>query len=134
MIKIINGSYGHRVGKMIVAVTPGDDPIALTEKEEARLVRLGVAEYVETPADPPKEEESGKVANPAAGNGAPTDPPRVEAGKLPEYNEDMKLDELKAVAEAYGVDASALRSKKAVIEAIEEAKELPTFGAADPVV
>lgn len=61
----------------------------------------------------------------------------------------MKLDELKEVAAAYGVDASAMRKKADVIAAIEEAKasadeaadddqtgdneEPPQIGAADPV-
>ena len=66
----------------------------------------------------------------------------------PEYDEDMKLDELKEVAAAYGVDASAMRKKADVIAAIKEAKaaaneadddqtgdneEPPQIGAADPV-
>ena len=62
---------------------------------------------------------------------------------VPEYDEDMKLDELKEVAAAYGVDASAMRKKADVIAAIEAAKaeqndgtddeEPPQIGAADPV-
>ena len=46
----------------------------------------------------------------------------------------MKLAELKEIAEKYGVDASGMKSKKEVIEAIEEARaELPGFDAADSV-
>ena len=57
----------------------------------------------------------------------------------------MKLDELKDIAAAYGVDASAMRKKSDVIADIEAAKagqtdddgtddeEPPQFGAADPV-
>ena len=66
------------------------------------------------------------------------------ADEAPEYNEDMKLDELKEVAARYGVDASAMRKKADVIAAIEAAKaeqpddgaddeEPPQIGAADPV-
>ncbi len=66
------------------------------------------------------------------------------ADEAPEYDEDMKLDELKEVAARYGVDASAMRKKADVIAAIEAAKaeqpddgtddeEPPQIGAADPV-
>ena len=66
------------------------------------------------------------------------------ADEAPEYNEDMKLDELKEVVTRYGVDASAMRKKADVIAAIEAAKaeqpddgaddeEPPQIGAADPV-
>ena len=54
--------------------------------------------------------------------------------EFPEYSEDMKLAELKAVAEAYGIDASSMRSKKEVIEAIDAAREeLPVVDAGDLV-
>ena len=43
----------------------------------------------------------------------------------------MKLDELKAIAAKYGVDASKARAKKEVIAAIEAAKELPDLSAAE---
>ena len=41
---------------------------------------------------------------------------------MPAYSKDMKLDDLKKIAEAYGVDASKARSKDAVIDMIEAAK------------
>ena len=67
-----------------------------------------------------------------------------ETTAAPEYDEDMKLDDLKEVAARYGVDASAMRKKADVIAAIEAAKaeqpddgtddeEPPQIGAADPV-
>ena len=73
-----------------------------------------------------------------------TAPETDDAPAAPEYDEDMKLDELKEVAAAYGVDASAMRKKADVIAAIEAAKaeqpddgaddeEPPQIGAADPV-
>lgn len=63
MIKIVKGSYGLRVGKTVKPVTVGDAPIELEKEQEARLVRLGIAEYVdgttgETAAD--KGVEGGK--------------------------------------------------------------------------
>jgi hypothetical protein len=47
MIKIIKGIYGSRVNGRVVPVTSKSGPIKLDEKEEARLVAAGVAEYVE---------------------------------------------------------------------------------------
>ena len=55
----------------------------------------------------------------------------------PEYNASMKMTDLRKIAAAYGVDASAAKSKKEVIAMIEAAKEAaaeqpPVIEAADP--
>lgn len=47
MIKIIKGSYGMKVKNIISPVRAGDPPIELSTEQEARLVKLGVAQYVE---------------------------------------------------------------------------------------
>ena len=116
MIKIIKGSYGMRRGSSVQAVPAGSDPIELSKDKEERLVRLGVAVYV-TDTDEP-------IAN--------TDEAQDDeiVDEFPEYNEDMKLSELKEIAKVYGIDASSMRSKKDVIEAIEAARtELPDIDA-----
>ena len=113
MIKIIKGTYGYRKGNRIIPITPADDPFTATPEQEARLVRLGVAVYVDAPVEAPT---------------APTPKaPEAETGskdvdELPAYNIDMKLDELKEIAKAYGVDASDARKKADVIAMIEAAK------------
>ena len=120
MIKIIKGSYGLRRGSLIVAIGADSDPIELSKEKEERLVRLGVAEYVD-----------GCVADDVKSD-VQTEDEIVE--EFPEYNADMKLADLKKVAEVYGVDASSMRTKKDVIEAIDAARnELPDFDAADSV-
>ena len=94
MVKIIKGTYGRRKGSVIVPVRAGET-VELTDEQEARLVKLGVAEY----------------------------------------NDKMKLPELKEIAEKYGVDASAMTTKKEIIAAIDAAREeLPTVGGAGDVV
>ena len=116
MIKIIKGSYGMRVKNSIVSVPAGSDPIKLSKEKEERLVRLGVAVYVteqddvvEQPGDASDEAQDDKIVD-----------------EFPEYNEEMKLSELKEIAKVYGIDASSMRSKKEVIEAIDAAHdELP---------
>ena len=142
MIEIIAGTFGYYNGRKVIPITKEDGPQQFDPELEARLVKQGVAKYVgeqpaaPTPAEKPEREPE---AAPETGD-APVDP---------EYDEDMKLDELKEVAAAYGVDASAMRKKADVIAAIEEAKaaadeaaddgqsddgeEPPQIGAADPV-
>lgn len=120
MIKIIKGSYGMRVKTSIVAVPAGSDPIELSKEKEERLVRLGVAVYV--------TEQDDAAEQPSESSGKTQDNEIVD--EFPEYNEDMKLSELKDVAKVYGIDASSMRSKKEVIEAIDAARdELPDVDA-----
>lgn len=139
MIQIIAGTFGYYNGRKVVPITNADGPQKFDPELEARLVKQGVAKYVDeqpvAPAPAAKPEQEPEAAPET--DDAPTAPP--------EYDEDMKLDELKEVAAAYGVDASAMRKKADVIAAIEAAKagqtdddgtddeEPPQFGAADPV-
>lgn len=123
MIQIIKGTFGYYNGRKVIPITNADGPQTFDPELEARLVKQGVAEYVQ-------QETAGEQTG----------------EELPEYSEDMKLDELKEIAAAYGVDASAMRKKSDVIKAIEAAKEAtgeqtgdandeepPHFDAADPV-
>ena len=120
MIKIIKGSYGMRVKHSIVAVPAGSEPIELGKEKEERLVRLGVAVYVDK-----KDDEKGQLNE---GVDDAQDDEIVD--EFPEYNEDMKLSELKEIAKVYGIDATSMRSKKEVIEAIDAAcEELPIVDA-----
>lgn len=143
MIQIIAGTFGYYNGRKVVPITNADGPQKFDPKLEARLVKKGVAKYVDekpvAPAPAAKPEREPEPASETDGTPA-----------APEYNEDVKLDELKEVAAAYGVDASAMRKKADVIAAIEEAKAAagvgqnddgqngddekpPEIGAADPV-
>jgi predicted xylose isomerase-like sugar epimerase len=125
MIKIIKGSYGLRRGVSVEAIHAGTT-IEIDKDKEARLVRLGVAVYVGNTGD----------ENPEQQNTAETETTQDKdevVDTFPEYNESMKLSDLKKVAEAYGIDASSMRTKKDVIEAIEAAQDLPAFDAVDSV-
>ena len=121
MIQIIKGTFGYYNGRKVIPITEADGPQKFDDELEARLVKEGVAKYIDEPAST-----------------------NTAADEAPEYDEDMKLDELKEVAARYGVDASAMRKKADVIAAIEAAKaeqpddgaddeEPPQIGAADPV-
>lgn len=102
-IRIIKGTYGYRPngGVVVEPKTADSEPFDLEDDKVARLVEIGVAEVVGTAT---------AADNNDAGDG------------MPAYSKDMKLDELKKIAEAYGVDASKARSKDAVIDMIEAAK------------
>lgn len=127
MVKIIKGSYGRKVGSVIKPVNPGEI-IELEPEKEQRLVSIGVAEYVG--AEAVKAEELPAKADAEEAEEADSE----VVDELPEYSIDMKLDQLKAIAEQYGVDASGLRSKKEVVEAIDAAREeLPDLDVSDVV-
>ena len=51
MIKIIKGYYGYKQGNSIIPKCSKDAPFECDKAEEARLVKLGVAEYVKVEAD-----------------------------------------------------------------------------------
>lgn len=120
MIKIVKGVYGKRDGNVITPVTEADGPFCLDADKEKRLVDLGVAVYV--------TEQDDVVEQPGEGSDETQDDEIVD--EFPEYNEEMKLSELKDVAKVYGIDASSMRSKKEVIEAIDAARdELPDVDA-----
>lgn len=92
MIKMIKGTYGRVTDRGVVAMTPRSPAFSLSEKREAELVAAGVAVKV----DP------------------------VEAVGVDYSSMDMK--ELRALASGRGIDTRALRSKKAIIEALEAAR------------
>ena len=99
MIKIIKGYYGYKQGGSIIPKSAVNGPFECDKAEEARLVKLGVAEYVS--ADESNDESEGK----------------------PLYTTEMKLAELKEIAKTKGAtdeDLKPLNSKAKVIELIEK--------------
>ena len=137
MIEIIAGTFGYYNGRKVIPITNADGPQKFDPELEARLVKEGTAKYVEA-------QQADEAAPPATDLQPEDNGGDPAAGELPEYSEDMKLDELKEVAKAYGVDASSMRKKAEVIDAIEAAKaeeqasdgedeEPPQLGVADPV-
>lgn len=130
MIQIIAGTFGYFDGRKIIPLTYESGPRQLDPGLEARLVKKGVAKYVGNVEHAQSENVHAQAENDS-----------VEVLEtLPEYNEGMKLEELKSIAAEYGVDASAMRKKADVIAAIEAAQatveddeEPPCFDVEDPV-
>lgn len=93
MIKMTKGTYGLVVNGSVEAMTPHTGPFSLPKEREAELVAAGVAEAV----------------------------PDTEAAKPGKYD-GLKMAELRKAAEALGVDASAAKTKREVIDMLEAAE------------
>ena len=113
MIKIVNGVYGY-VDKHGF-VRPKDcnsEPFVTSPEQEARLVKLGVAEYVDEPEKAEPVNEPAQVQSPEIGE---------EAAHLdPDQLKELTNAELKAMAEDMGIDTAKLKTKAQLIAAITE--------------
>ena len=119
MIKIVQGVYGFLDKNGIVRPkTKADEPFELSPEQEARLVRLGVAEYVgnvkdeQEPAET-EPEESKDEQEPIGINDVPAD-----ERPLSEYT----VKELREIGKEYGLTFKVGTSKADMVQAIE-AKE-----------
>lgn len=99
MIKIIAGVYGHYISGKVVAKDATSAPFELTAEQEARLVGLGIAEYVAAPAEATADTEDAK--KPLA---------------------DMTNKELAALGAEYGLEFKKGAKKADMIAAIDEAE------------
>ena len=147
LIHIINGTYGHRpklpngeTSNYIVPTTRNDLPIDVEEAEAARLVRNGIAEYVNAPAvgTPRVTSEhkggSGNMSgdkNEGEGTGAAgIDPVSIEGQ---EYSLDMRADELRAAMRQRGLPVKIGMTKADMVKALNEAEDLPELTVQDVV-
>ena len=115
MIQIIKGTFGYYNGRKVIPITEADGPQKFDDELEARLVKEGVAKYIgeqDEPAEQPAPDHGDDADEPASTNPA--------ADEAPEYDEDMKLDELKAAKAEQPDDGT-------------DDEEPPQIGAADPV-
>ena len=118
MIQIVQGTYGMVVGRSVEAVRAGDPPITLPPGRERELVEAGIARYVDTPLQ--------GIAQGAPDAGPTVETPKEQATGLPDYRVGLKFDELKRIAQLYGVDEDKLRaanSKVKVVALIDELVE-----------
>lgn len=123
-IRITNGTFGHRVGDRVIAITAKDGPITVANEVGERLVKAGFAKVVETAKNEPI--------------------PVVEEKELfPEYNEKMTRGELENVALSFGVEQDeidACKNKGELLKFLDqlkeefEAEDAPSFNAEDDVL
>lgn len=97
MIRLKCGVYGAEDGMK----RPKDGPFSLTDNEEARLVSRGVAEYVFDRLVPPIQ------------------PTHTESEKVLHYDVGMTMKQLQGIAAYFGLDASKLKRKQAVVDMLD---------------
>lgn len=141
MIQIIRGVYGHYIGGHVVPRDKNSEPFALTPEQEKRLVRIGVAKYVENPVDDAKPDIAEELLDLPDG---------VDA--IPEYNASMKADELRKIAKLMGLTFPVGTTKAEMVAQMdafldehmdeseddadmppEDIEDVPTFDAAEAV-
>jgi len=118
MIKIIKaGGFGYYDGRKHHVYTSDSGNIKLTADAEARWVEKGVAEYVGVPK---KVETVNVVEAPPPETLEETEYDEAELfEETVEYSPDMKLAELKAIGEQYGLDVKSFKSKAEVIAVLD---------------
>lgn len=131
MIKITKGVYGYmtEIGS-VKPKTADDEPFELTAEQEARLVGLGVAEYV-TPGPIGFDEQPPDLP----------DLPDLPENVL-EYSVDMKADELREIAKTMGLTFKVGTTKAEMVEAmdaylaentVEDEEDIPEFDPTEAV-
>lgn len=163
MIKMIAGVFGLPVkqpdGKTrVVAKGPNDGPFAADPEQEARLVGMKLAQYVEQPKVEDEQIETEDEQPEGDTDGAP-----IGFDETPpaDFDDDAEIDEAEAVEEIvdlamlsakelreigkeYGLTFKATTKKDAMIEAItaaqaeeaegDPAEDAPAFDAAEAVL
>lgn len=137
-VKIINGIYGYRpIGRRVVVPTsPKDPPISVDDLEGKRLVKAGIARYVEAEPDhhdhsheeavataapaPEAEQTIDNMAESEDGENALSGAEDVTGHLDADSLKDWTYEDLKALAADMGIDTGKIRKKDALIEAICE--------------
>lgn len=129
LVKIINGTYGHRPEKSnyVIPVSVGDPAISVDDDEAKRLVEIGVAAYADAEAVATAS-EGGSDASPIEytpgdkdGESGDSDPAEITDNPDPESLKGWKVDELKRLASDMGIDTTGIKKKGDLIQAITEA-------------
>ena len=118
MIKMTLGVYGFMdKDGFIRPKTPADDPFELLPEQEARLVRLGVAQYVKNvkPMEfPPVEQEK-----------IPAEQDSIDIDVTPDVEHalsELSVKELREIGKDYGLTFKIGTSKADMVAAIEKAE------------
>ena len=145
MIKMIAGVFGLQVkqpGKKtrVVAKGPADGPFSASPEQEARLVDLGLARYVDEPAEDAVVDDGGNEPMPPDDYVPEAEASEDEADEQEARPiEELTAKELRELGKEYGLSFKANASKASMIEAIkaawpEPAEDAPAFDAAEAVL
>lgn len=130
MIKMIAGVFGLPVkqanGKCrVVAKGSEDGPFSADPEQEARLVAMGLAQYVEQPQDETFDEDGAPIGFDETppedfdedGEELPELPEGVTA--IPEYSVDMKATELREIGKLCGLTFKVGMTKEEMVAALD---------------
>lgn len=112
MIQMKTGTFGLPVNGIVKAMTKDSGPFNASKEQEARLVKLGLAVYVDE--DPIGFDET----------------PDIEEDEVTEDEtpikplEDMTANELRALGKEYGLSFKVGTSKTEMVEAITDAQNI----------
>lgn len=137
MVKIVRGVYGHYIGGRVVAKDKNSAPFELSPEQEERLVKAGVAKYVNLPNAAPDDDgegvpdEGGKTVPEGGGNDAPDDDGNTEAPigfdelpedvvGIPEYSVESSAKELREIGKLCGLTFPATMSKADMVDALDK--------------
>ncbi|MEN6437026.1 MAG: hypothetical protein ABFD97_00415 [Syntrophobacter sp.] len=150
VIKIINGTYGHRPAgsRGIEPKQACDAPFEIEDDKAERLVSRGIAVYVGEPTAPIVIAETEDAKGVATGQESSTAPPPggntsdTENAPKAQYSIDMKAVELREILEQCGLVYKVGMTKAAMVAALDEYfeeeadddEQPPALGAAEPVI
>ena len=132
MIKIVRGVYGF-VDKygIVRPKTEADEPFELPAEQEARLVRLGVAEYVgiaegeqegSHEQEETEQEQTEGEQEPIGFDETPEDEPALS---------ELSVKELREIGKEYGLSFKVGMTKDDMVKAIEAAEAALDINAED---
>ena len=130
-IRIISGCYGHREGVLNVPKTEKDPPFEVDDIEAARLVSLGVAEYANKAFEPVAFVPPSVDPDVNPDDNGEIDARNADGTHL--YSSDMPIKELRDAAKKLGVTIPFGSSKEDIAKLLNEASEIPSFSAENPI-
>lgn len=124
MIKIVQGVYGFLDKNGIVRPkTEADEPFELSPEQEARLVKLGVAEYVGVTEDEQEQEEAATEETEEVETEDEQEPIGFDETPAEELLlSEMSVPELRKVGKEYGLTFKVGTAKADMVKAIEAAQ------------
>lgn len=142
VIKIINGTYGHRPAgsRAIEPKQACDAPFEIEDDKAERLVSLGIAAYVGEPVATIGITEKEDAKGVATANEAHND--SEEAKTRPDYSVEMKAAELRELLEDCGLTYKVGMTKADMVaaldayfdEAVEDGEAPPDLSAEAPII
>lgn len=146
MVQIVRGVYGHYIGGRVVAKDKNSAPFELSPEQEERLVKAGVAEYVNLPVNAPDDDGEGapdeggntalegvKIGAPVGFDETPEELPELpeDVVGIPEYSVESSAKELREIGKLCGLTFPATMTKADMVAALDKHIEENTVDGVD---